>query len=132
MAAGQPRAGIHYFPQAESSRLAAMTALLTASDRAPAVLCWSDLDAIPLLDQAHRLGARVPQDFAIVGHDNTPVAGLSMVDQDGPQIGKVAAKALFSRLNCRKPAEHVLIAPRLIARAAYDKGLRARRPPAGR
>jgi LacI family transcriptional regulator len=122
-AAGLPDAPIHYFPQPESSRMAEMTALLTGPDRPRAVFCWSDLDAIPLIDQAHRLGVRVPEDIAIVGYDNSPVAALSMVDlasvdQDGPRLGKLAAEALFSRMNGRKVAEHMLIEPRFVARGS--------------
>jgi LacI family transcriptional regulator len=97
--------------------------ILTAPDRPRAIFCWSDLDAIPLISEAHRLGLRMPQDFALIGYDNSPAASLSMVDltsidQDGPCLGKLAAEALFSRINGRRVAEHVLIAPRLIARGS--------------
>ena len=87
------------------------------------MICWSDLDAIPLLSAAHRLGIRVPQDLAVIGYDNSPVAGLSMVDltsvdQGGPRLGKLAAEALFSRMNGRSVAEHILTEPTLIVRGS--------------
>ena len=97
--------------------------MLTAADRPRAIFCWSDLDAIPLMGEAHRLGIRVPQDLAIVGYDNSPTAALPMVDlasvdQDGPRLGKLAAEALFTRMNGRSVAEHILIEPRLILRGS--------------
>jgi LacI family transcriptional regulator len=97
--------------------------ILTAPDRAPALFCWSDLDAVPILSAAHRLGIRVPQDLAVIGYDNSPVAALSMVDltsidQDGPRLGRIAAEALFSRINGRRVAEHIEIEPTLIVRGS--------------
>ncbi|MES2915469.1 MAG: LacI family DNA-binding transcriptional regulator [Pseudomonadota bacterium] len=108
----------HGLPRTEN-----MTLLLTAPDRPRAIFCWSDLDAIPLLSEAFRLGIKVPEDLAIVGYDNSPTAALSMValssvDQDGPRLGKLAAEALFSRMNGRKVAEHILIDPSLIVRGS--------------
>ena len=97
--------------------------ILTSPNRPRAMICWSDLDAIPLLSAAHRLGIRVPQDLAVIGYDNSPVAGLSMVDltsidQGGPRLGKLAAEALFSRMNGRSVAEHILTEPTLIVRGS--------------
>lgn len=97
--------------------------ILQSQDRPRAIFCWSDLDAIPLLSAAHRLGVRIPDDLALIGYDNSPMASLSMVDltsvdQDGPRLGKLAAEALFSRINGRSVAEHFLIEPKLIARGS--------------
>jgi LacI family transcriptional regulator len=97
--------------------------ILAATDRPRAIYCWSDLDAIPLLGEALRLGLRVPEDLALIGYDNSPVAGLAMinltsVDQDGPRLGKLAAEALFSRINGRRIAEHITINPALIVRGS--------------
>ena len=102
-------------------RLTQLRDLLTAPDRPRAIFCWSDLDAIPLVNIAHQLGLRVPQDIAIVGYDNSPVAALPLinlasVDQDGLRLGRLAAEALLGRINGRKIAEHVMIAPELILR----------------
>jgi len=110
-------------PQYGAPREERIRQILTAPDRPRAIFCWSDLDAIPLLSEAHRLGLRVPQDLALIGYDNSPTAGLSMVDltsidQDGPRLGKLAAEALFTRMNGRSVAEHILIEPRLISRGS--------------
>ncbi len=110
-------------PQHGAPRADHIRQILTAPDRPRAIFCWSDLDAIPLLSEAHRLGVKVPQDLALIGYDNSPMAGLSMVnltslDQDGPRLGKLAAEALFSRINGRSMAEHVMIDPVLILRSS--------------
>jgi LacI family transcriptional regulator len=115
------RARIFYFPQPDVPRQAEMIAFLTSPNRPRAVFCWSDLDAIPLVNMAFQLGVRVPQDLAIVGYDNSPVAALPLinlgsVDQDGVRMGRLSAEALLSRMNGRKVAEHILIEPELICR----------------
>lgn len=110
-------------PQYGAPREDVIRQVLSAQDRPRAVFCWSDLDAIPIVSEAFRLGIRVPDDLAVVGYDNSPMAALSMVDlasvdQDGPRLGKLAAEALFSRMGGRKVAEHVMIEPRLVKRGS--------------
>jgi LacI family transcriptional regulator len=110
-------------PQFGTPREQVIRQILTAPDRPRALVCWSDLDAIPLLGEAFRLGIRVPQDLAVVGYDNSPTAALPMValasvDQDGPRLGRLSAEALFSRINGRKVAEHIQIEPQLIKRGS--------------
>jgi LacI family transcriptional regulator len=117
------RARIIPLPQYGTARDAAIRLMLEGPDRPRAIFCWSDLDAIPLISAAHRLGIRVPEDLAIIGYDNSPTAALSMVDlasvdQDGPRLGRLAAEALFSRIGGRRTAEHILIDPRLILRGS--------------
>ena len=111
-------------PQYGAPRDAAIRDVLQSADRPRAIFCWSDLDAIPVMSEAHRQGIRVPEELAIIGYDNSPNAGLSMVDlasvdQNGPRLGKLAAEALFSRIGGRSTAEHILIDPRLIARGSF-------------
>ena len=110
-------------PPSNQPREAELRAFMTAPDRPRAVFCWSDLDAVPLLNLAHQLGIRVPQDIAIVGYDDSPVAtlpliSLASVDQDGARMGRMAAQALLSRIGGRTVAEHRLITPRLVPRAS--------------
>jgi LacI family transcriptional regulator len=117
------RIRVFCLPQHGQPRDDVIRQILHSRDRPRAIFCWSDLDAIPLLSEAFRIGARVPEDLAVVGYDNSPMAELSMVDlasvdQDGPRLGKLAAEALFSRMNGRKVAEHILIEPRLVVRGS--------------
>lgn len=110
-------------PQSDQPREDRLRAYLTAPDRPRAIFCWSDLDAVPLRNMAWQLGLRVPEDLALVGYDNNPVAALPMidlasVDQDGRRMGRVAAEALLARIGGRSVAEHILIEPKLIPRGS--------------
>lgn len=106
----------------ESDR-SAFSELLEAPDRPTAYFCWSDLHAIELINQAHVLGIRVPEELAIVGYDNSPVGELPMinlasVDQNGAQIGATAAQTLLARIGGEAQQQHVLIEPLVIARGS--------------
>lgn len=123
MSAANLPARILALPQHGAPRDAQIHQILTAPDRPRAIFCWSDLDAIPLLSEALRLGLRIPEDLALIGYDNSPMAGLAMinltsVDQDGPRLGKLAAEAIFTRMNGRSAPEHILIEPKLIPRGS--------------
>ena len=65
----------------------------------------------------------MPQDLAVVGYDNSPVAALPLinlasVDQAGVRLGELSAEVLLSRVNGRRVAEHVLIEPSLVLRGS--------------
>lgn len=102
-------------------REAELAAFLARPDRPRAVVAWSDLDAVPLRGLAARAGLRVPGDLALVGYDNSPIAGfplvdLASIDQSGPEIGREAARALLDRIGGRQEPRHLLIEPRLVMR----------------
>ncbi len=117
------RIRVFCLPTYGQPRVAMIRDILLSPDRPRAIFCWSDLDALPLLSEAHRLGVRIPEDLALIGYDNSPMAQMSMVDltsidQDGPRLGKLAAEALFTRISGRQVAEHILIEPTLIPRGS--------------
>ncbi len=108
-------------PPVATNREAALKDFLTTEDLPRAVFVWSDLDAVPLINAAKTFGIRVPEDLAIIGYDNSPMAalplvGLTSVDQDAYKLGTTAAEVLLSRVDGRKDAMHVLIEPRIEAR----------------
>ena len=96
------------------------------SGRAPrAVFCWSDIDAIHLVNCAKRNNIRVPEDIAIIGYDNSNVAALTpinlaSIDQSGRRIGSLATETLLSRIGGRTNASHLLIEPALVRRASLN------------
>lgn len=121
MAAAGLEARVLSLPNLGPEREETIRRILADPDRPRAIFAWSDLDAIPLLSEAGRIGLRLPSDLALIGYDNSPTAGLSMVnlssvDQNGPRLGQLAAEALFTRMNGRTVAEHILIEPRLVLR----------------
>jgi LacI family transcriptional regulator len=117
------RARVFYVPQGPEWRDARFYDLLTAPDRPSAIFCWSDLDAIQLVNQARGMGLDLPGDLAIIGYDNSRVAALPLInlasmDQDGRKLGSMAAEALLTRISGRRKAEHPLLLPTLVARAS--------------
>ena len=105
----------------EFDRTAAIAEFLVDPNRPRAIFVWSDLHAIPILNAAKMAGIRVPEDLAIIGYDNSPVAalpliGLSSMDQDPLRLGALATQTLLSRIGGRTVAEHIRIDPTLIRR----------------
>lgn len=99
-------------------------AFLNRDDLPDAVFCWSDLHALALINAAKTRGLRVPEDIAIIGFDNCPAAGmplieLASVDQNGRQLGALAAQTILSRLDGRTTAEHILLDPELVERNSF-------------
>lgn len=92
-------------------------------DRPRAVFVWSDLDAVPLINAARISGIRVPEDLAIIGYDNSPMAamplvGLTSVDQNAAELGRTAAEILLGRIDGREEARHLLIEPHVEMRGS--------------
>lgn len=97
--------------------------LLDAPDRPRAVVVWSDLYAVPLLNAARSRGIRVPEDLAIIGYDNSPVAALPLIDlasidQQPSLIGATAVNCLIERIEGRKEPRKELIPPQLVMRSS--------------
>lgn len=117
------QARILRFGVPEGDRSADVARFLAMPDRPRAIFVWSDLDAVPILNAAKMAGVRVPEDLAIVGYDNSPVAalpliGLSSMDQDPLRLGALATQTLLSRIGGRTVAEHILIEPGLVPRGS--------------
>ena len=105
-------------------RPAAIVELLQQRNRPRAIFCWSDLDAVHVIDAAMQLKLRVPQDIAIIGYDNSSVAALqtvslSSIDQSGKRLGSLAGERLLSRISGRTTASHVLVEPSLFIRKSH-------------
>lgn len=86
-----------------------------------AIFCWCDAVAFEAISHARSNGLRVPEDIAIVGHDNTVYCALDQnsltsIDQSGEQIGTHAARLLVERFEGRTETEQILLQPRLVAR----------------
>jgi DNA-binding LacI/PurR family transcriptional regulator len=101
---------------------AAMTAQLLGQPHPPtAVVATSDLLALGALQAARTRGLAVGRDLAIVGFDDSPVAGLvapplTSVRQPIEEVGRHIVALLTSRLAGRREPAGVLLAPRLIVR----------------
>ena len=117
------RVRILRFATPDGDHAADVARFLALPNRPRAIFVWSDLDAIPILNGAKVAGVRVPQDLAIVGYDNSPVAalpliGLSSMDQDPMRLGALATQTLLSRIAGRRVAEHISVQPNLVLRSS--------------
>ena len=95
---------------AEGRRAGERLAGLPASRRPTAAFCANDMLALGLLQQAVRLGLRVPDDLAIIGYDDIEFAAaaavpLTSVSQPRQLLGRTAAELLLAE--ARSPKEHV-------------------------
>jgi DNA-binding LacI/PurR family transcriptional regulator len=94
------------FPQGGEQayrRLAALT------PRPSAAFCYNDMTAIGLLRAARRDGVRVPEDLAIVGFDDIPLAAyvepaLTTIAQPKVEMGRLAMEMLLTLMRTDIPA----------------------------
>lgn len=102
LAAGQrlQRSRVAYGDYTHASGISAMQQLLTAAPDLDAVFVNSDLMAIGAIQALQAQGRRVPQDVAVVGYDDLPIARynhppLTTIRQNFPFIGKMLAQNLI-------------------------------------
>ena len=92
------------------------------SARPRAAVCANDATAARLLDAAAKAGVRVPQDLAVVGFDDVPLAEtleLTTVAQPSREIGLQAAQLLLSRIGGDvSPPQRRLLPTRLVVRGS--------------
>ncbi len=87
------------------------------------VFAMNDPFALGMINAAHELGMRVPDQVSVVGFDNTFVCDnvrptLSSVSQPTEEIGRRAVELLLKRIEASVPAElvNVELHPRLVRR----------------
>ena len=88
-----------------------------------AIFAANDLSATGVLAHLRSIGARVPEDVAVVGYDDTLLAGLgtlslTTVHQPRQLFGQRATELLLERIKGRTAAKHELIQPRLVVRSS--------------
>ncbi|GAA1996161.1 LacI family DNA-binding transcriptional regulator [Microbacterium ulmi] len=100
-----------------------MARLLARPERPRAVVCANDMIALGAVEVARDAGMRIPEDIAIVGHDDVDVATvvtprLTTVRTDARRLGAEAGALLVSRMTgaYTGPGRHVTIPHELIVR----------------
>lgn len=83
-----------------------MAQLLALPERPDAVFCFNDTLAFGALHAAYAAGMTVPNDIAIVGFDNVPMAEftippLTTIEPGVDEIAKLAVDMLFARVEGR-------------------------------
>lgn len=108
---------------ASKDNVARIRRFLARSD-ATAVFALHDHLALEVLEAARALGRRVPQDLAVAGFDDDPLAGalpvpLTTVVQPRERIGRIAAEIVLDRIEGRRTELARIVLPtRLVVRAS--------------
>lgn len=110
------------YPTLEGGQAAA-AGLLMSGQRPDAVVCYNDLIAIGLMHEAQQLGMRVPEDLAVAGFDDIPVArfmtpSLTTVHMRSEEQGETAMRCLINAVTTGATDTDILLEPRLIPRAS--------------
>jgi DNA-binding LacI/PurR family transcriptional regulator len=95
--------------------------LLRGSVLPTAMFTANDLSAVGAIDVIERDGRVVPDDVAVVGFDNTSIAGLNhigltTIHQPRREMGAAAAAMLLDAINDRGELGNVLMTPILVVR----------------
>lgn len=108
------------------------TGFLARAGRPSAAVAANDFTAVKLMDAAKELGVAVPEDLAVVGFDDIPLAlgaHLTTVVQPSSEIGSAAAQLLIDGIEGKRRSPRRLLLP---TQLAVRKSCGANLVPAGR
>ncbi len=115
---------ILYCPPTVRGGFDSMLALFQVNPKISAVFAFNDMVAIGALQACAQLGRRVPDDLAIVGYDDIPMASwvtpsLTTLRAPFEEMGRLATKLLVDRFEeCTQGCENIVLRPELIVRAS--------------
>jgi LacI family transcriptional regulator len=95
-------------------------------DRPSAVFCSNDMLAMGFISKVTQLGALVPEQVSVIGHDDVPFAGmfkipLTTVAFSTDQMGQKAMEILLKRIGVEDPydsPQDVLLEPEIVLRSS--------------
>jgi LacI family transcriptional regulator len=95
--------------------------LLQANPDLDGLVCHNDLVALGALQACRELGIRVPDDVAISGFDDIPLAALvspalTTLRVPSGQLGRRAVQMIFDHLDGRQTPAEVIFTPELVVR----------------
>jgi len=118
----EPVAPVMYGPWSEKWGRQAGRILLERTPGLDAVICGSDQIARGVMDTLTLAGRAIPQDVAVLGHDNWASFAegahppLSTIDMNLQEVGRLAAELLFDAIGGNvRPGSHVVVG-RVVAR----------------
>jgi DNA-binding LacI/PurR family transcriptional regulator len=100
--------------------------LLDLDEPPTAIFAASDTMAVGVLRAIRGRGLRVPQDIAVVGYDDLPMAAyasLTSVHQPIQEMGTQAVRLLIDQIRGEGPVNSVRVAARLVIRESSGGGL---------
>jgi LacI family transcriptional regulator len=113
----------HCPPTVEGGRQVAIQ-LIQEHPEISALFCYNDLVAIGVLQCCYHLGRKVPDDLAIIGYDDIPMASwvtpaLTTCHVAFEEMGKLAIQLLIDHISgCTESCENIVMQPDLIVRAS--------------
>lgn len=123
----------------EAGGAQAMDRLLSLNHPPTAIFAVTDMTAIGAYSAARKRGLRIPQDLAIIGYNDIPLAGrlipgLTTIHVPIHELGSVAARLLLEQIETGTlTPRRVVFAPQLVVRgsscAGADEALLARPAP---
>jgi DNA-binding LacI/PurR family transcriptional regulator len=106
----------------------AIVQLLALPNPPTAAIFSSDYNAVAALRVITQRGLRVPDDFAIIGYDDTPMGAavtpaLTTVAQDVYELGGISTRILLHEIRTGPGCHHqrVILEPRLIVRQSTSR-----------
>lgn len=98
-------------------------ALFSGSRLPDAVIAYSDMIAMKVLEAARECGLRVPEDFSLLGFDNIafgqlPRVRLTTVSQQKFEFGRLAVERLVEKINGDDRQTADILQPELMIRAS--------------
>ena len=112
---------VHCTPNTQGGEEAAFK-LLAAHPDVDAVVAFNDLVAVGVIRACLQTGRNIPQDIAVIGADDIPLAALTSpslttLHVDLVAMGETAMRALLHRIESPKQsAQKIVVEPELILR----------------
>jgi LacI family transcriptional regulator len=113
----------HCVPMVEGGQEAALL-LLRAHPQISAIFCYNDLVAVGALQACEYLGRRVPEDVAVAGYDDIPLAALvspALTTCRVPRyvLGSETVRLLLRQIDgCPDGCDEIVLQPELVVRAS--------------
>lgn len=120
---------VHHGDFSYESGTTFVTQALAGTTRPDAIFATNDLTAFGVLDEAHKLGVRVPEDLWVVGYDDIAMAqwatfDLTTVRQPTAAMARDAVRLLLDRLDDRdRPQESIRFGGELVIRGTTARAV---------
>jgi LacI family transcriptional regulator len=115
---------VRHFPPMVAGGQEVAHELLITQPEISALFCYNDLVAVGALQACSELGRRVPDDVAVVGYDDIPLAALvtpALTTCRVPryELGSQTVALLLDQINdCSDDCQEIVLAPELVVRAS--------------
>ena len=115
---------VRYCPPTVHGGCEAALQMLAEHPEVSALFCFNDMVAIGALQAGAQMGRRIPEELAIVGYDDIPMASwvnpsLTTCQVPFEEMGRLATRLLISQINhCLDDCQNTVLMPALIVRAS--------------